>query len=300
MPAPRIAHVACALVLSTGIGAVSMAQSPPGVSFSIAPVVQFDSDLDSGGDAAYAAILTSLGTSWRIDERSSLGVRLRLDYEDWHFDKPLGFGGEQPWDRLYRAGISVPYGFTTEGGWRLGLTPTIESSGESGANFSDTLEYGATASVSRAVRPDLTLGVGVGVFEKIEETSAFPFLIIDWRINDRLRLTNPFPAGPAGPAGLELSYALDSGWTAGVGAAYRSFRFRLDSDGPFPDGVGEHRFIPVFVQLGRDLTENLSFKLYAGAATETTLRVEDEKGRRLYEEDQDPAAMLGVSVIGRF
>ncbi|EGV19190.1 DUF6268 family outer membrane beta-barrel protein [Thiocapsa marina] len=300
MPAPCLARVAGTIVLSTGIAAVSMAQSPPGASFSIAPLVQFDSDLDSGGDAAYAAILTSLGTSWRIDERSSLGVRLRLDYEDWDFDKPLGFGGEQPWDRLYRAGISVPYGFTTESGWRLGLNPTIESSGESGANFSETLEYGATASVSRAVRPDLTLGLGVGVFERIEETSAFPFLIIDWRINDRLRLTNPFPAGPAGPAGLELSYTLDSGWTAGAGAAYRSYRFRLDSDGPFPDGVGEHRFIPVFVQVGRDLTENLRINLYAGAAMETRLRVEDEKGRRLYEEDQDPAAMLGVSLIGRF
>ncbi|UHD14355.1 DUF6268 family outer membrane beta-barrel protein [Thiocapsa bogorovii] len=300
MPAPRLVRVARAALLSTGFAGVCSAQSPPGVSFSVTPLGQFDSNLDSGGDAGYAAILTSLGTSWRIDERSSLGARLRLDYEDWNFDKPLGFGGEQPWDRLYRAGISLSYGFRTEGGWRLGLTPTIESSGESGANFSDTLEYGATATVSRAVRPDLTLGLGVGVFEKIEDTSAFPFLIIDWRINDRWRLTNPFPAGPAGPAGLELSYTLDSGWTAGVGAAYRSYRFRLDSNGPFPDGVGEHKFIPVFVQLGRDLTENLSFKLYAGASTGTTLRVEDEKGKRLYEEDQDTALMLGVSLIGRF
>jgi hypothetical protein len=300
MPLQDLARVVFVVLLSNGIVAGATAQSPSNISFSAAPVHQFDSDLDSGGQSGYSALLTSFGAIWTLDARSSLGIRLRLDAEDWRFDDPVGFGGVEPWGTIYRAGLSVPYGIVTEGGWRLGLTPTIESSGEAGASFSDSLEYGATATVSRAVRPDLTLGLGVGVFDKIEETSAFPFIIIDWRINDRLRLTNPFPAGPAGPAGLELSYALDSGWTAGVGAAYRSYRFRLDSDGPFPDGVGEHRFIPVFVQLGRNLTENLSFKLYAGAATETTLRVEDEKGRRLYEEDQDPAAMLGVSVIGRF
>lgn len=95
MPAPCLVRVACAALLSTGVAAVSMAQAPPGVSFSVAPVVQFASDLDSGGDAAYAAVLMSLGTNWALDGQSSLGVRLRLDYEDWHFDKPLGFGGEQ-------------------------------------------------------------------------------------------------------------------------------------------------------------------------------------------------------------
>lgn len=300
MSAHVLVRVVLAALLSHGLVAVSVAQSPSSVSFSAATVHQFDGDLDSGGQSGYTALLTSLGASWALDAQSSLGVRLRLDYEDWGFDDPIGFGGVAPWDTIYRAGLSVPYTLRTEGGWRWSLTPTIESSGESGASVSQSLEYGATASISRAIRPGLTLGLGVGVFDKIEDTSAFPFLIIDWRITDRLRLTNPFAAGPAGPAGLELSYRFDSGWTAGVGAAYRSYRFRLDSDGPFPDGVGEHTLIPVFVELGRDLSENISFRLYAGAATGTTLRVEDDKGRRLYEEDQDPAAMLGVSLIGRF
>lgn len=300
MPAHRFLRIALAVLLPTGIIAAAEAQAPPGLSVSVTPVYQFDSGLDSGGEAGYTAVLMSLGATRTLNEQSSLGVRLRLDYEDWRFDNPAGFGGAAPWDDLYRAGLSVPYSYVTTGGWRLGLTPTIESSGETGASFSDTFEYGATATVSRAIRPDLTLGLGVGVFERIEDTSAFPFIVVDWRITDRLRLTNPFAAGPAGPAGLELSYKLDSNWTAGVGAAYRSYRFRLDEDGPFADGVGEHKFIPVFIQLGRDISRNLTLRLYAGAATGAKLRVEDKDGRRLYDEDQDPALMLGVSVLGRF
>jgi hypothetical protein len=242
----------------------------------------------------------SFGGTLPLDDRTSIGLRLRLDGEDWRFSDPSGFGGVAPWDQVYRAGLSVPLSLRTEGGWRFSLTPTLESAAETGARLSESLEYGATGSVARALTSDLTLGVGVGVFDKIEETSAFPFLVIDWRITERLRLTNPFAAGPAGPAGLELTYRFGSGWTAGVGAAYRSYRFRLDEHGKVPNGVGEHRVLPIFLQLQRALTDQLSISLYAGVATATRLRVETSNGRGLYEEDQDPAAMLGLTLIGRF
>lgn len=297
---PARVRSAVAIVLSAGMAAAPAARAAPSVSFSVTPVYQVDAGLDSGGEAGFTALLASAGAGWRLHPRASLGARLRLDYEDWRFDDPRGFGGVAPWTRLYRAGVSVPYGLETAGGWRWGLTPTIEYSGEAGARLEDALEYGFTASVSRDVRPDLTLGLGVGVFERLEDSSVFPFLIVDWRISERLRLTNPFAAGPAGPAGLELSYRLPSGWTAGVGAAYRSYRHRLDQDGPYPGGVGEHRFVPLFVQLGRDLSKGMALRLYAGVAAGTRLRVEDEDGRRLEEEDADPSATLGVSLSGRF
>lgn len=289
------------LVLTALIVAGSAAaQAPADVSYSISPVLHTESDLDGGGEAGFAGVLTTFGRSWTLDPQSSLGLRLRADYEDWSFDQVGGFGGAEPWGQLYRVGLSASYGVMTDGGWRLSLTPTVEYSGESGAEFSDALEYGATVSAARRINPDLTLGLGVGAFARIEENSLFPFLIIDWRITDRLRLSNPFLAGPAGPAGLEMSYALTPNWEAGIGASYRSYRHRLDQDGPFAGGVGENRYIPVYLRIGRDLSEGLKLSLYAGAATSATLRVEDANGNRLYEEDQDPAAMLGLSLIGRF
>lgn len=293
-------HGALVLALAATTAATAAGSPATGVAFSLTPVYHFDGDLDSGGEAGYGSLLSSLGQTWSLDSQSSLGLRLRLDYEDWRFDQPQAFGGQDPWDQLYRVGLSLPYVLVTSGGWRWGFTPTLEYAGESGARFSDALEYGATVSAARQVRPDLTLGLGLGVFYRIEETRAFPFLAIDWRITDRLRLANPLPSGPAGPAGLELSYALNSGWDLGIGGAYRSFRHRLDRDGPFPEGIGEHRFIPVYLRLGHDLTDSLSLDLYAGAAFGAQLRVEDADGDRLFDEDQDPAATLGLSLTGRF
>jgi hypothetical protein len=42
------------------------------------------------------------------------------------------------------------------------------------------------------------------VFSDIEETKVIPLVIVNWRLNDRWSLVNPLPAGPVGPAGLEL------------------------------------------------------------------------------------------------
>lgn len=293
--APRV----LALLLA-GVGLVAPALAAASTSYSVVPIYQFDSDLDAGGEAGYTGVLASLGHRWSLDSRSALGLRLGFDYQDWRFDDLAGFGGADPWGQVYRVGLSIPYSITTDGGWRWGLTPAVEYAGESGARFSDALEYGANLTVARAARPDLTLGLGVGLYYRIEETSAFPFILVDWRITDRLRLSNPAPAGPSGPAGLELSYRLDGGWEVGIGGAYRSDRFRLDRDGPFPGGVGEHRAVPVLASIGRELSEGISLRLYAGVALASKLRVEDEDGRRLYDDDRDPAAMVGLMVSGRF
>jgi hypothetical protein len=286
--------------MAVGVSAAAGQTAAGASSFSIAPIYNSDSDLDSGGEAGYAGVLTSLARSWPLDSRSSLGLRVGFDYEDWRFDQPRAFGGQDPWTQIYRLGLSVPYRFVTDGGWRWAFTPTIEYSGESGARFSDALEYGAILAVAQRFGPDLTLGLGVGVFEQIEETRVFPFVAIDWQITDKTRLTNPFAGGPAGPAGLELSYALPSGWEIGIGGAYRSFRHRLDRDGPFPDGIGEHRVIPVYLRLGHALSPDLRLGLYAGAALGSELRVEDQHGDRLSDEDLDPAVTLGLSLSGRF
>lgn len=293
----RQGALALLIVSLTGMAG---AQASGDFRYSISPLLHTESDLDGGGEAGFTGVLTTLGRSWMLGPQSSFGFQLQADYEDWRFNDVSGFGGAEPWGQLARFGLSAPYAFTTSDGWRLSLTPTIEYSGESGADFSDALEYGATVSAARRLGPNLTLGLGLGAFSRIEENSLFPFLIVNWQISERLRLSNPFPAGPAGPAGLEMSYALGGGWEASIGEAYRSYRHRLDRNGPFAGGVGENRYVPVYLRVGRELSKTVKLSLYAGAATNATLRVEDANGRRLYQEDQDPAAMLGLSLIGRF
>jgi hypothetical protein len=294
----RLGNALAALLVFSAAGAC--AQEAASYTAAITPVYQFDSDLDSGGNAGYAAVFTSIRGNWTLDSHSSLGVGLRFDYEDWRFNGVSPLGGIQPWDQLYRTGISIPYSYTTDGGWRWTFSPTVEYSGESGASVSDSVEYGALVSAARRFHTGLTLGLGVGVYDRIEETRAFPFLIVDWRISDRLRLTNPLSTGPAGPAGLEISYTLGSGWEAGIAAAYRSFRFRLDENGAIPNGIGENQNVPLVGRIGRKISDTLSFNFFVGATLAGNLRAEDQNGNRLYDVDRDPAALIGLSLAARF
>jgi hypothetical protein len=111
---------------------------------------------------------------------------------------------------------------------------------------------------------------------------------------------NPLPAGPTGPAGLELDYRLDGGWNLGLGAAWRTTRFRLSATGPVPDGIGEERGMPVFLRLTRSLAERTTLHLYAGVVTAGQLRVEDSSGNALREVDFDPSLLLGATLTARF
>ncbi|TVQ89894.1 MAG: hypothetical protein EA400_06675 [Chromatiaceae bacterium] len=273
---------------------------PAATRFALTPIHQFDANLDRGGRAGFSGLLGSVSHTWPLAGRSSIGLGLRLNYQDWQFDHPRGLGGSAPWDQVYRVALALPYSLGLGDDWRLSLTPTLEYAGESGARFGDALEYGGTAAIARTLGPDLALGLGVGLFQGLERTRAFPFLFVDWRLSDRLRLTNSTSAGPAGPAGLELGYTLPAGWNAGLGGAWRSFRQRLDRNGPHLGGIGEYRSVPVYLRIGRRLGPRLSLDLYAGAAVGARLRVEDAGGRRLYQDNQATAALLGLSFSGRF
>lgn len=268
--------------------------------FALTPLHQFDANLDRGGSAGFSGLLGSVSHAWPLPGRASIGLGVQFNYQNWQFDRPRGLGGQAPWDQIYRVGLSLPYSQGLGTHWQLRLTPTIEYAGESGARFADALSYGGTAALARRFGPDLSLGLGAGLFVGLEQTRSFPFLFVDWRLSDRLRLRNSATAGPAGPAGLELAYALPAGWQAGVGGAWRSFRQRLDRNGPHPGGIGEYRSVPVYLRLGRDLGPQLSLDLYAGATLGSRLRVEDASGRRLYQDDQATAALLGLSFSGRF
>ena len=80
------------------------------------------------------------------------------------------------------------------------------------------------------------------MFHQFYETKVFPFPVIDWQIDDHWKLTNPFQAGPAGGAGLELNYAFNERWEMGIGGSYRSYVFRLSRDGPVGNGIGREQF----------------------------------------------------------
>lgn len=266
---------------------------------SVTPVWQGRANLDGGGNfSAWGAYLRA-GATTSFGDRNVAGAFLSYDYTDYSFSGSNAFGAG-PWNIVQRVGASFPLVFRGGDGWAFGVTPSLDWFRENGASWGDSLTYGAIVSATKSFAPDQRIGLGVAGFYRLEKTNFFPLLLVDWRFGERWRLLNPLPAGPTGPAGLELDYKLTDAWSLGLGAAWRSIRFRLSESGPTPNGVGEERGVPLFVRASRNFGPQASLYLYAGAVVGGKLRVEDASGNELREVSFDPQPLLGATFSYRF
>jgi hypothetical protein len=267
---------------------------------SVTPTYEGKGDLDQGGDFSVWGAIVSGGVARDLGGGNSVGVTLNYSYSDYSFSNPVAFGGVAPWNIVQRYGVAVPLSFALRDGWSVGVIPSVDWYRENGADTGESLVWGGIVSATKRFADGNRLGLGVGVYSHIEKTTAFPFLLVDWRLSDRWRVINPIAAGPTGPAGLELDYLLGGGWTIGLGAAYRVTRFRLSETGPVPNGVGEERGLPVFLRATRDLGRQMALHLYAGVVAAGELRVDNSSGDRLRSDDFDPAPFFAATFTARF
>lgn len=293
-----------AVLVMAGLASPVLAQGArPGdvtTSLSLGALNQFATDLDGGGDVHWGGVQVGANVTRQFTREFAAGLNLRYDYQEWKWGNPVAFGGNAPWSKLGLPAVGLNLSYAIAPDWRLGLNPTVEWAGESGANAGDSLSYGAVLSATRIFSPALVLGVGAGVFRQIDETKVFPFLVVNWKITDRLRLGNPLQAGPAGGAGLELAYALSDRWEVGGGGSYRSYRFRLKDDGAIPGGIGENRFVPVFARLSYSFASGTRADLYAAAFASGKLRVTRADGSDIYSDEYNTAPAIGLTLSHRF
>lgn len=157
---------------------------------SLTAYTQLDADIDGGGEARYVGAFAIGSVTRRFSTAVTAGVSLRYDQEDWRWSGANELGGE-PWGRIHRPGIGATFAYATESGVVVTVLPTVQWAYATGASTGDALNWGAAFAVSKAFSPDLTLGIGAGVFREIDKTEVLPVLLVDWRLSDRLRLGNP-------------------------------------------------------------------------------------------------------------
>jgi len=302
-PARLGVEVATAIALAATTSAAlaqPAAPDPVSISASLTGIGQLDAKLDQGGKFSWNGVIVQGTAARQFTPEFSAAITLRYGYESWQFDTPSALGSAAPWGHINRP--SVGFRFTERIGPQLALfvAPEIEWSYESGASASDAKNYGAVFGATRFFSPTLVLGIGAGVFRQIDKTRVFPLLIVNWQIDEHWRVGNPFQAGPAGGAGLELVRTLGSQWELAAGASFRDYRFRLRDDGPAPDGIGRNQGVPVFARLTRQLGPQGHIDLYAGAVTAGKLRVLDATGATLSSSNYHPAPLLAASATLSF
>lgn len=268
--------------------------------FSAAYLHQLGADLDDGGEVKAQRLLFHADWTRRVEEDLRIGVRLIYEYHDYTFSGAGSLAGLNPWGGINRLGLSLPLSYHFQRDWSLFVAPSVEFNGASGASFGDSLVYGGILAVSHRFSPRLRLGLGLGAFAEIEDTKFFPVILVDWKITEKLRLSNPLRPGPTGPAGLEISCRLDRQWEIAAGGAYRSLRFRLGGEGAVPDGVGEDRGFPLWGRISWKHASGLHIDAMAGAIVGGRLEVDDRSGSRLHREEYETAPIFNATLTVPF
>ncbi len=292
--------LACPAFLSAKVGGYPEPSRVLRFSFAVAPIYRFSADVDGGGTLRVFSLYFSADVMKQINQKLGVGLNFIYEFDDYDFSGLTGFFVPRPWKEVQRLGFSIPIFYSFDEKWKVIVIPATQFSGEFGARFGDALVYGGAGVVTYAFGPKVVLGIGLAGYYNLKEVRVFPFPAIKLKLSDRFRLTNPFRTGPAGPAGLELSYRLNPQWEVGIGGAYRSYRFRLDYNGPIPNGIGEYNSIPVFVRLAYQPFPALKIDLYGGASFLNKLYVDDRDGDELYRTKHDVAPLVGLLVSGRF
>jgi hypothetical protein len=290
-------------------GSIASAQTPggppggvPAGSTSVAGgyLHEFWTTISGAGDFRISRVFVNADVSGTTGSKTVVGLGITYDREEYTFSGPSGLAGPAPWSTIHRVGFSPSMIHSIPPDWRILFAPSIGYAGEEGADPGEALVYGAVLSATKTIGPDLSLGLGMGIFRQIEQWRVFPFLSVRWRINDRWTLSNPLRVGPAGPAGLELSCILDGPWEVAAGGAYRSYRFRLDEGGTVPGGIGEIRGIPLFARLTRSWRQGWRADLYAGVVLGGKLGLENGRGEQIRSATFDPAPLAGLFVTRKF
>lgn len=253
---------------------------------------QFDTDIDGQGSVAVDRARISAGLTRVYDRRRMVGISLGYGYDGYDFSDLL----QDPWSDIHTLQLGMPIRWALAESWELFALPTIRSTMESGADFSDSLHGGALAGVSYQFSDRLTLGPGIGVFTEIEDDpNIFPILLVQWKITESLQLETGRGFGASQGPGLNLVWKASDDWKISLGSRYENFRFRLDEDGTAPNGVGEEKGVPIYLGATYAPTRASELSVYAGVKVGGSLTLEDSSGRKISKNDYDAAPFVGFS-----
>jgi len=243
----------------------------------------------------------SAGLDYGWSHRDSVGVAIGAGRSNYEFDEDTLLGGGIPWNKIedQRLSFTGRFGFGETGS--MIIVPSIRLNKESSASSSDARSYGLLAAAFWRINETLTIGPGIGVFTRLEDsTRVFPILAIDWKFAKKWSLsTGRGLAASQGP-GLTLDYQLTPNWSLGLTGRYEDVEFRLDDEGPAPSGIGRDQSFPLVLSARLEAEPNIGVSVFAGVELGGRLTLLDQFDTEIQESDYDPAALFGATFEFRF
>ncbi|MBI1337709.1 MAG: hypothetical protein GC164_12210 [Phycisphaera sp.] len=263
----------------------------------------FDTDIENSG-GSFSLTQARVGVDGGVGLSEDLKLSLALDYvhEAFNFKGTTGFAGLGPWSDVDTINVSTKLSWNMDDQWTFFGGPIFTWSAESGADFADAFTFGGSVGAIYTFDDRLSIGGGIAILDRLEDSvNFFPIVIVNWRIADDLTLrVRSIDLGAGTGFGVELAWAFAKDFELSGGVMYQSRRFRLDSAGTAPNGVGEFKAAPVYVKLTWSPCEYCSVSAIAGITTFGRLGLESSTGGTIAKQDFDATPIIGASAVVRF
>lgn len=307
----RLSVVSSALLISVSLllSSASLAQSEGARQFGPwvwgiqgGAIHQFDTDLsDRPGSFSVNRYFIQPSVAYAWDSRNTVSLAFGLGEADYEFSSDATINGQQPWTRIREARVSLPIRFSPSARSDAIVIPIVRSYAEKGASLDDGRTQGVLAGIGWRLSDTLFIGPGFGWYSELgDSSSAFPILVIDWSITDRLALTTGRGLGASQGPGLDLTYSLDEKWKLGLTSRYEEIRFALDTDPASPRTYGEDRSLPLIFSVRYEPWPMTMVGAFVGADFGGKLSTLDANGNRISVSEYDVAPSVGLVFRSRF
>ena len=266
-------------------------------------IYQFRANINGGGDFSVNRAFLAGGLEYEFSPSLTLDFDIGFEADSYVFNGNGSFtntAGGVPWTTTLDVTLAAAARWNIDDTWRIFLKGFVGWAGEQDAAVEKSFTGGGNVGVAYSFSDELTLGAGALIAAQLEDDILFiPSLIIDWRISERLFVSNVRgPVNYPTSAGVELIYYLSYELSLSLGARYEIRRFRLNDDGSpqTRNGVGQERSIPLWLRLEWRPMERLRLHVLAGCSFGEQLQLYNSGGRRLNQQDVDPAPFIGCFI----
>lgn len=253
----------------------------------------FAADLDDGGDVSTTRVGGEIDLlTLKIGDRYRGTVSAGVEGSWYDFSGNTNLipnADDSPFSQLLTTSLSLNSFYMLDDKWSLFGSIRGAASGESDADFEDTLTFGGALGARYAFSDKFAIIFGAAASTQLEDNvTVLPFLGIDWEISETLRLRSQGTT-------LSLEQALTERWSAALSAGFESRQFRLNDDSPLPEGVIRDQLLGVGLSAAYTFEGGSSIRFGGGAIVYRELEALNRNGLEVGEQDVDPAPFIFIS-----
>ncbi|MHC4208948.1 MAG: hypothetical protein ACYSWT_04455 [Planctomycetota bacterium] len=262
----------------------------------------FEADVDDGGEFEVSSLGIRVDSRWRVAEGAAVDFTFGYTWDTYDFSGSGSLTGLDPWDDVHTLGFRAVLNWRLDDKYWLFGGPVVSMSAEDGADYSNAVIAGAQAGVRWRQSEDFNIGIGITAISQVDDDPwILPLVFFNWDFQENWTLrSGSFDIGSEGGAGLELAWLFAPRWEASLGLIYERRRFRLDDSSVAPEGVGQLDSFGLYGKIAWVFNEQARVWFTVGTSVYGNLRLENDDGKKIADEDFDPAPFLGLRAEFRF